>query len=231
MTTARVLYVDDDRLCLQGLKRLLRSEPYRLITFDAPEAALRKITQIRPAVVISDQRMPGMMGTQFLKAVRELQPDSVRMVMTGFTDMETALAAINEGHVFRFIPKPFETEALKAEIEAALQYHQWIAEANAVVDPVARWELIHRERLTGVRELAVAVRHELGQPMAVIQGYAQLLQEQMDKTHVGYVFINNILEQLDRMQHFTRRLTTIVRYKTSDYPGQERIIDIDRSTM
>ena len=109
----KVLFVDDEQSNLKALKRLFRNEPFDFITYNSPTEALAKIEAIKPAVVISDQRMPEMSGTAFLEQVRNKQPHSVRIILTGHADLKAAMDAINNGHVFRFIQKPWNPEALK----------------------------------------------------------------------------------------------------------------------
>ena len=91
------------------------------------ELGLAMIAEKGPfAVVISDMRMPGMNGAQFLAKVRELSPDTVRMLLTGYTELNASMQAVNEGHIFRFLTKPCPKEVLIAAIDAGVEQYQLI---------------------------------------------------------------------------------------------------------
>ncbi len=108
--TARVLYVDDEPAVLAGFVRILRKR-FVVHTADGGAAGLERMTVDGPyAVVVSDMRMQGMDGVQFLKEVRQLSPETTRIMLTGNADQKTASVAINEGNVFRFLTKPCDYE-------------------------------------------------------------------------------------------------------------------------
>ena len=106
----RILLVDDDPLLLAGLKRQLRRH-FRIETAPGGAEALALVQGEEPfMVVVSDYRMPGMNGNQFLAQVREISPDTIRIMLTGFADVGAAVDAINEGQIFRFLNKPCPSE-------------------------------------------------------------------------------------------------------------------------
>src|SRR5262245_27618563 len=114
--TEKVLYVDDDANMLATCQRCLR-KTLDIETANGPQQGLKALAAHGPfAVVVSDMRMPVMDGIQFLNKVREDSPDTVRIMLTGNADMQTAVNAVNQGNVFRFITKPCTAEALTAAI-------------------------------------------------------------------------------------------------------------------
>jgi len=115
-----VLLVDDDVEILEMFRRLLRKEPYDLrLAADAEEAF--SILAAGPiSVVVSDERMPGMNGTEFLSRVQLEYPGSMRMMLTGQSSVDVAMRAINEGQVYRFLLKPVRASELGAAIRGAL---------------------------------------------------------------------------------------------------------------
>ena len=119
----RILLVDDEPNILSSLKRQLRGS-YEVHTAEDPEKALAGLDRKHPfAVVISDYRMPQMSGIDFLKEVKLKSPETTRMILTGYADLDNAIGAVNDGHVFRFLTKPCEKETLLKNIkEAAEQY-------------------------------------------------------------------------------------------------------------
>jgi len=124
--TERILFVDDEPSVLEGYKRVLgRDLP--IDTAVGGELGLAAIAKSGPyAVVISDMRMPQMDGAQFLTKVRDVAPATVRLALTGHVDVETAMYAVNEGHIFRFLTKPCSKENLRKAIDAALVQHRLI---------------------------------------------------------------------------------------------------------
>ena len=120
----KILLVDDDAMILAGLKRHLRSQ-FRIETALSGEEALKIIDEKGPfAVVVSDYKMPGMNGIDFLCKVKTVDPDTVRMMLTGSADMSTAIAAVNEGSIFQFHPKPCPAETLGQAIKSGIDKYR-----------------------------------------------------------------------------------------------------------
>lgn len=121
-----ILLVDDEPNLLSALERRLRGR-FRLETFSHPREALEAIKAKGPyGVVVSDLRMPDMNGTELLKKIRELAPDTVRIMLTGYADVDTAIEAVNEGNVFRFLTKPCPSEVLEKTLEAGLRQYRLV---------------------------------------------------------------------------------------------------------
>ena len=118
-----VLCVDDEQNILNALKRLLRKESYRLLTSTTGSGGLQLLTENDIQVVISDQRMPEMNGTAFLKQVKELYPHIIRIILTGYTDVDTISNSINQGHIYKFFLKPWNDHQLILEIRQALEQY------------------------------------------------------------------------------------------------------------
>jgi len=116
----KILFVDDDVTILEGYRRILHRE-FLISTATGGEQGLALIRTTGPfAIVISDMRMPGMSGAEFLAKVREMAPDTVRMLLTGYSDLDAAIEAVNEARIFRYLSKPCEKEAMVKAIESAL---------------------------------------------------------------------------------------------------------------
>ena len=119
----RILLVDDDPLLLAGLRRQLRRY-FQIETAPGGAEALQMMeTQELPfMVVVSDYRMPGMNGIDLLARIKTLWPDTVRMMLTGSTDLDTAVQAVNEGHIFQFHVKPCPAESLIRAIHEGVNH-------------------------------------------------------------------------------------------------------------
>jgi DNA-binding NtrC family response regulator len=121
MHRATVLIVDDDENVCLGLRHTLRAPEYRVLLADGPVSALRQLQTEPVDVVVSDHLMPGVTGLEFLKMVRDRYPDTIRIMLTGHADTETAVKAINEGEIYRFLIKPCQPTELKVTIYLACE--------------------------------------------------------------------------------------------------------------
>lgn len=118
-----LLLVDDEPNILSALKRVLRDEGYQVLTACSAEDGLKQLALHKVQVIVSDQRMPAMSGIEFLGRVKEAYPDTVRMVLSGYTDLETVTEAINRGAIYHFLTKPWEDETLKEYIRTAFRHY------------------------------------------------------------------------------------------------------------
>ncbi len=116
----KILFVDDDTSVLDGIRRALRNS-FSIETALGGEAGLEALADRGPfAVVVSDLKMPKMDGVEFLSRVREHYPDTVRMVLTGYAELELAVNAVNKGHIFRFLTKPCDKDCLGTALQSGL---------------------------------------------------------------------------------------------------------------
>lgn len=122
--TEKILFVDDEPHILQAYKRNLRKQ----FSFDLAESgqqALQLVKDNKPyAAIVSDMRMPEMNGVELLSAIRKISPDTVRVMLTGNSDQKTAIDAVNEGDIFRFLNKPCPTEELTNTLNSALEQYR-----------------------------------------------------------------------------------------------------------
>lgn len=124
-----LLLVDDEPEILASLKRMLRPLHYNVLAANSGEEGLLLLAEHHVDVIISDQRMPGMTGVAFLSIVKERFPEVVRMVLSGYADLQSVTAAINQGAVYKFLTKPWDDQQLMTHIEEAFQ-HKTIADEN-----------------------------------------------------------------------------------------------------
>ena len=173
-----ILFVDDDDEILAAYARALRKR-YRVETAAGPVVGLERLTNLpEAAVVVSDLRMPGMDGVEFLGRVRELRPDAVRIILTGFADIGVAIAAVNKSRVFSFLTKPCPEADLEEALDAALRQYQLIAAERELLRGTVRGtiklltnllEMVSPEafgKSSRVKRLAVDLGAYLGVPEA-----------------------------------------------------------------
>ena len=124
--TEKILFVDDEASILEGYQRLLRRAFSVDIAIGAA-AGIMKIGESGPyAVIISDMRMPGIDGIKFLTRIRQIAPETIRIMLTGYADIDTAVHAVNAGNIFRFLTKPASKETLSAALTAALEQYRLV---------------------------------------------------------------------------------------------------------
>ncbi|MGD9006781.1 MAG: response regulator [Desulfobacteraceae bacterium] len=116
----KILIVDDQPLVLGVFREILARGPYHVLAVESAEKALQLLEDESVDVVISDERMPGMQGSEFLTIVRNKYPEVVRIILTGHASVESAMRAINESEIFRFLTKPVNSTVLHKAVEDAL---------------------------------------------------------------------------------------------------------------
>ncbi len=121
-----VLCIDDEINVLNALKRLFRKEGYTLLTTSSGADALKLLQDNPVHMIISDQRMPEMSGTELMAKVKALYPDVIRIILTGYTDVDTITESINQGHIYKFFLKPWDDQSLVLEIRQAMEQYELI---------------------------------------------------------------------------------------------------------
>jgi response regulator RpfG family c-di-GMP phosphodiesterase len=170
----QILLVDDDIDILSGFQRNLRKD-FRIQTAASGREALDIInTSPQFAVIVSDYSMPGMNGIELLAAIRRIFPDTVRMILTGYADLETSIKAVNEGHIFRFLTKPVSPETLIASLKDALEYYRLTTLEKELLDKTLKGSIkilidilsvvnpVAFSQTTVIRKIARAIADKLG---------------------------------------------------------------------
>lgn len=137
-----LLFVDDEPNILQSLRRIFEDDSYTVYTATSGKDALEILSKTPIQVIISDQRMPNMTGTEFLTQVKMLYPKTVRIILSGFSDFNALIDAINNGAIYKFINKPWDIDALRALVNDAFQRTIPIADDAEIL------KLAHKDSLT-----------------------------------------------------------------------------------
>ncbi|MBM4333745.1 MAG: response regulator [Deltaproteobacteria bacterium] len=124
-----ILLVDDEENILNAIKRLLRKENYEILTASSVNKALKLLEENQVHLIVSDQRMPEISGTDFLATVKENYPDVIRIILTGYMDVDAISESVNKGQTYKFLLKPWDDQTFKLEIKQALDYYD-LQEAN-----------------------------------------------------------------------------------------------------
>ena len=141
-----ILIVDDDQYVLGSLYRLFNNDAIVVHVAESPHKALSLLKKHPVDLVLSDEKMPGMSGVEFLKKVRERYPDIVRIMLTGNAQLDTAIKAVNEVEAYRFLTKPWSPEGLRALILKALKQAKIERESSSLLEKT-RWQQDARGQL------------------------------------------------------------------------------------
>lgn len=143
----KLLIVDDEENILHSLRRLFRREPYEVLLAHSAQEGLDILNTEKISVILSDQRMPGMVGSEFFKIVKKTYPNTIRIIMSGYTELDSITSAINDGAVYKFLLKPWDDEKLLNHIREAFA-HQELKINNIILsDEVKKLNGILEENL------------------------------------------------------------------------------------
>ena len=191
MTEHSVLFVDDEVNILKAIQRLLRHEPMNVLTATDPAEALEIMRDTPAQVVVTDQRMPTMSGVEFLSAVREQHADVVRMMLTGYTEMNIAVDAINQGEIYRLITKPWNDDELRATLRQAFDHYDLKSEIRRL-NSISREQNFKLHDM--IRNLEVKVRERTKQ--------LALKNQELSTAYIQT--IRALAEAIDAKDHYTR---------------------------
>ncbi|MBN1794627.1 MAG: response regulator [Candidatus Omnitrophica bacterium] len=138
MRKHKILLVDDEAHVLSALERVLHTETLTVIGATSGEEALQKLKEHGADLIISDYRMPEMTGVEFLKEAKQIAPDAIRIMLTGYADLESTIKAINEGEVYRFVTKPWNNDDLRVIVKNALAHFDIIMDNRLLLEMVKR---------------------------------------------------------------------------------------------
>jgi signal transduction histidine kinase len=225
---ATVYVVDDDELVTTSLRHALALETcYRVLAFNEGPAALAKMTEAPPDVVLCDFKMPGMDGLRFLSEVRRLHPDAVLLLLTGYADKESAIRAINELGLWQYVEKPWDLEELLVKIAQGLarrRDQRELAAKNAELAARlaqlerAHEELVRAERLAAVGRVASGLAHEISNQLALV-GYAEAIRERTQDPEVA-AFAQVIVGAQRRLAALVDEIKDFARGASASYPRE-----------
>lgn len=231
------LVVDDEPDILDAIERLFRKD-YRVITARTADEAIELVETEPVQVVMTDQRMPEMSGIEFLARLRETRPDIVRVLFTGYSNIDHVIDAINQGHVYRYISKPWKPAELKLFVSQAFEHYeskkeredllfrlreanQRLEEQNSMLSD-ANDELKMLDRVKNV--FMEVVSHELNTPIAIILGYTFLLRKELtdELTDVALKALGGIDSSAMRLKSISNRI-----FKMLSEEGPASTLDLE----
>lgn len=208
-TRPTLLIVDDEPDVRASLEYLLR-RGHRVLTAEGGEAALTLLEQEDVQVILCDQRMPGLTGDQVLARAREIQPDAVRIMLTGYADIQAIGRAINEACIFRYVPKPWDAAELELIVRQAVEQHNLVRDRRRLLEElqVANAKLIQaNQELAEASALKSAflevASHELNTPISIVLGLSHLL---LNEANAGTIPDRAAIEQVVQSANHLARL-------------------------
>lgn len=194
----KILCVDDEPDNVDALERLFRKK-YDVLKATSGDEALKLLKEDIPAVIVSDQRMPGMTGVEFLAKSMKHAPNAVRILLTGYTDIESVIDAINSGQVYRYVTKPWDPVDFANTVEKAVERYEMseeLKEKNAALK-IALDELKSLD--AAKNQFMILINHELKTPLTVMLSYLELLRES-ERSVEETKYLDRIAGSADRLQ-------------------------------
>jgi two-component system, NtrC family, sensor kinase len=208
---AKVLFVDDDEANLVVCEAAC-GDDFAVLTASSAEEALSHLRREEVGVIVADQRMPGTSGVELLERVRVEYPDTVRLLITAYTDVQAAVAAINRGRVRRYLRKPWEAEELRAELTDALDVYAMSRKLSAL-----EVRLRETERVYALGVVAASIAHEMKNPLQWVTNSLSFAQSELRRLSEDPE-ANGIKQQLEEVEASL----------TDTRTGVDRVVDIVR---
>lgn len=227
----KIMFIDDEPGVLEALTWTFVDEPYEFFSFQSPLQALKKMEETEFSLVVTDQRMPEMEGTVFLEKIKQKWPDTVRMLITAYQELDIAMDAINKGSVFQLIHKPWDEMEIKQAVKNAVAHYesthkkvnlqQPLKEENELLTNLNQsLEIKHNylmERLQRAHKmetlgnLASGIAHDFKNILFIINGYLDLAMLEPSCTTNVQVIIEKALQASDRAKDLTSQILSFSR--------------------
>lgn len=211
---ARVLYVDDSAMNLTLFEASFQND-FEIYLADSGPAGLEILKKENIAVIVSDQRMPGMSGTELLEIVAKEYPDIVRFILTAFTDYETVVESVNRGQVYGFFNKPFDADNVRISINKAKELYDLRTQRAEIM---SRLEKANRELLSldkSRTRFLNAITKEIRNPLQKIMSALHMLKNKADSKDLSEL-INFLDNSVSRLEGFTQSSNELVNLRAKD---------------
>lgn len=205
-----LLLLDDEQDILNALKRLLRKD-YAIVTFNDGNDALAYLEENHVDMIMSDMRMPKMDGAEFLTKSQDIQPDAIRLLLTGYSDMDSTIKAINDGGIYTYIGKPWDNQDLKLTLSKACDHYLLKKEAKRLNEQIT-------EANKELAEFNQSLEAKVNQRTAALQASKQKLHGALNT-------------QKDLLYDVLDMMSATIEYRTGFSPGHSKRIAIQCKTL
>src|SRR4051812_40984533 len=213
-----LLVVDDEVDVLESLRHLFHRS-YRVLTANSGAEALGLLGREEVHLILSDQRMPGMSGDVLLSHARRIQPDAIRMLFTGYADIQAVINAVNLGHIFRYILKPWDAAELEGVLRQGAEQYELLAERKRLI---AELQAANKRLTQANEELAEAgqlksafievASHEFNTPITLVLGLSELLRlTNPDRSEAERALIDRISSSARQLARLVTNTLTLMR--------------------
>ncbi|MEA1867079.1 MAG: response regulator [Thermodesulfobacteriota bacterium] len=216
IASPQILIVDDDRDILQVMQIRLRLMGYRVVACIDSQEALSVFEQGNFSLVLTDQCMEGLKGSDLIRKIHLRDPHVSIIIMTAYGTVKDAVESVRQG-AYSYLEKPVDTQELGLHIKSALKKR-------------AMEQRLAQERLKGVFEMAGSVAHELSQPMQSILGLGELLKNRVSENDPNFKILRSICQEIEKLGDLITKISNVTRYVTRNYPGNSNIIDLNKAS-
>lgn len=223
MSKHTILCVDDEIDNVDALERLFRKK-YSVLKATSGKDGLRLLDQ-NPgvALIISDQRMPAMTGVEFLEKAQQSHPETLRILLTGYTDLESVIKAVNQGQIYRYLTKPWDTVDLSNTVDQAVEKYEISRELKKKNIELAKALNELKSLDKAKNQFMILINHELKTPLTSILSFLGLLNESsLDDEQK--LFVNRISRSADKLKSIIDDVLLIVRAETQLLKPQKTAI-------
>lgn len=215
-----MLFVDDEPYVLKALGRIFLDDDIEIDYASNGEEALEYLNNNSVDLILSDHDMPGISGVEFLRRSIEIQPNCIRVLITGKGDVNIAQEAVNQGHIYRFFNKPWEDEELRISILRALEFKQTQEQMSRQKEELARFEIY--------RQTMVTVSHYINNFNCGLIMSVEALKNSPTITEKERKLADAALKATAKISEVLSILNQLQDIKIADYPFTDGIIDIEK---
>lgn len=236
MENARILIVDDEPNVVKALRRVFMDEPVDVATALSGREALDYLRDHPADLILSDHNMPGMTGVEFLTQARQIQPKAIRMLITGRSDLDIVLGAINQGHVYKFFYKPWDDDDLRISILRALEFRDTQERLRQQDAELARFSAYRQTMITVshyINNFNCALTMSLESLMETANAGRQtpsgLLPEGLSARQKS--LLDEALKAAEKVTAVLQILNRVEELKVVDYDYSLQMIDIEKEVQ
>lgn len=220
-----LLCIDDEVNNLDALERIFRKQYTVLKAAGAAEAFLLLKIHSNIPVIISDQRMPEVTGVEFLEKSIETHPDAIRILLTGYTDIESVIEAVNKGQIYRYLTKPWDTTDLLSTVNQALEKfnlrHELRRKNQELQSALDELKTLDQAK----SQFMILINHELKTPLTAIMSFAGLLKETI-LNEEQTLFSNRILKSSEKLKSIIDDVMLIVKGEVGLIPVKPETVNL-----
>lgn len=217
MSNRRILYLDDEENNLIAFKALFRRD-YEIFTTTSPQEAVQYLNENEVQLILSDQKMPDISGVEFFELTRTDFPDAIRVLVTGYADIEAVIDAINKGGVYRYVTKPWNENDLRICIENAFEKYYTKKEIDTKSQELAQAN-------SDLEKFIYSASHDLRSPLVSIKGVIQLAKTEGIEGKAGEYF-DMIEKSVSKLDAFVQNI--IHYYQNIKTEDAVQLVDIDQ---